>query len=171
MAESSVTAERVREVLSYDPETGIFTRKVRLAQRHHVGDRADFVVTGGGLKGYRRVSLDSQRFLAHRLAWLYVHGEWPANEIDHRDGNPSNNRIGNLRDVTGAVNLQNMRVPRKTNSSGYLGVYKHAQNDTWVARIQKDRRTIHIGCFADPAEAHQAYLKAKREIHKDGCTI
>ena len=171
MADAILTAERLREVIHYDPETGIFTRKVRLAQRHQVGDRADMVVTGGGLKGYYRVGLFSKRYLAHRLAWLYVYGEWPEHEIDHINGNPGDNRIANLRDVEGAVNLQNMRKPRKTNVSGYLGVYKHAQNNTWVARIQKDKRTIHIGCFTDPAEAHQAYLKAKREIHKDGCTI
>lgn len=169
MAHEILTAERLREVLHYDPETGVFIRKVRLAQRHQVGDRADFVVRGGGLKGYYRVSLFSERHLAHRLAWLYVYGEWPRHEIDHMNGDRGDNRICNLRDVTGAVNVQNMRVPRKRNLSGYLGVY--ASQGKWVARIQINRKTIHIGCFDDPEKAHHAYLKVKREIHRDGCTI
>jgi hypothetical protein len=171
MAEGILTADRLRETLHYDPETGVFTRKVRLAQRHQVGDRADFVVKGGGLAGYYRVGLFSKRYLAHRLAWLYVHGEWPKHDIDHINGNPGDNRIANLRDVPNEINRQNMRAACKGNSSGYLGVYWNKENRNWVARIQVNRKGIHIGCFSDPYIAHLAYLKFKRQMHSDGCTI
>ena len=163
-----ILAARVRELFHYDPLTGIFTRKVRLAQRHHVGDRADFVVTGGGLKGYRRVSFDSKRYLAHRVAWLYVHGVWPSEDIDHRDTDRGNNRIGNLRDVPNQTNRENMRKPRTDNTSGYLGVMAH--QGRWRARVHVNGRNISLGCFDTPEEAYQAYLKGKRE-HHGGCTL
>ena len=103
MAGDILSAERLRAVLSYDPETGVFTRTVRLANRHQIGDRADFIITAGNQRGYYRVSLDSERHLAHRLAWLYVYGKWPELTIDHINRNPSDNRIQNLRDVTACV--------------------------------------------------------------------
>lgn len=171
MADRDLTAHRLREVLDYDPETGVFTRKVRLAQRHKAGDRADFVVTGGNLKGYRRICVDSQRYLAHRVAWMYANGEWPKKFIDHINGDKGDNRLSNLRDVQPKVNVQNTRKPRSDNKSGFLGVHWHKQNRTWRARIQKDGKSINIGCFPSPEEAHAAYLDAKRQIHKEGCSI
>lgn len=170
MAKADLTAQRLRELLHYEPDTGIFTRKVRTAQRHQVGDRADFVVTSGGTKGYHRVTVDSVRYLAHRLAWFYVHGEWPVNDIDHWDTDRGNNRIKNLRDVTNQVNRENMRTPRKDNKSGFLGVVFHAPTCQWRARIQVDRKVKHIGLYPSAEEAHAAYLEAKRRMHK-GCTL
>jgi len=169
MANAILTADRLREVLNYDPATGIFTRKVRLAQRHHVGDRADFIITGGGMGGYFRVSLDSQRYLAHRLAWLYVKGEWPANEIDHINGDRADNRIDNLRDVVGIINAQNKRKPRSDNKSGFLGVTTFASGK-FRASVHFSGKRIHVGMFDNPEDAHRAYLEAKRLVH-EGCTI
>lgn len=169
MADAILTAQKLREVLNYDPETGIFTRKVRLAQRHQVGDRADFEVTGGNLKGYRRVSLFSQRYLAHRLAWLYVYGKWPEQHIDHINGDRADNRIENLREADDQLNIENQRSARKDSSTGVLGVIPHPDG-RWRARIQVKGRGIHLGLFADQAEAHAAYVAAKRKYHK-GCTI
>lgn len=166
----TISAERLRSVVSYDPQTGEFVRTVRLANRHQVGDRADFAVTAGPMTGYRRLSLDSKRFLAHRCAWLFVHGAWPEGEVDHINGDKSDNRIANLRIAVDGVNQENQRRPRKDNRSGFLGVQFHKQNGNWVARIQHQRRTIHIGCFDSPELAHQAYVEAKRKLHA-GCTI
>jgi hypothetical protein len=164
MADADITAARVRELLDYDPATGIFTRKVRLAQRHQVGDRADFIVTGGGLAGYYRGGIDSKRFLAHRLAWLYVNGEWPQQEIDHINGDPGDNRIANLRDVPARINAENKRGPRKDNACGQRGVMAH--QGRWRARIQVDGQTMHIGMYDTPQEAHDAYIAAKLELHE-----
>lgn len=168
MATADLTAARLRELLHYDPETGIFTRKVRTAQRHQVGSRADFVVTGGGLEGYYRVTVDSVRYMAHRLAWFYVNGAWPAHDIDHRDTDRGNNRIDNLRDVTNQVNRENMRKARKDNRCGFLGVTRH--QGKWAARLQLEGKTIRLGSFESPEEAHAAYVAGKRKLH-EGCTL
>ena len=165
-----ILAARVRELFHYDPATGVFTRKVRLAQRHQAGDRGDFLVTGGGLIGYRRVSFDSNRYLAHRVAWLYVNGCWPSKDIDHINGDRGDNRIANLRDVPNSTNRENMRAPRSDNASGYLGVHFHKQAKKWRARIQVKSRGINLGLFDTPEQAHEAYLQAKRKLHS-GCTL
>ena len=161
-------ADRVRELIDYNPHTGAFTRKVRTAQRHQVGDRADFIVKSGQQAGYRRVSLMSKRFMAHRVAWLYVHGEWPAQDIDHINGDRGDNRIANLRDVSARVNRENIRSPRVDNTSGYLGVMSH--QGRWRARVQVNGSSVSLGCFDTPEEAHQAYLEGKRKYH-EGCTL
>jgi len=165
-----IIAERVRELLNYDPETGIFTRKIRTAQRHKIGDRADFLVTSGNSEGYCRVSFDSKRYLAHRVVWLYVHGKWPELDIDHINGNKSDNRLANLREVDRSTNLQNMRHARKDNRSGFLGVTTIIQGKKWRATVHMNGKGIHVGVYHSPEEAHQAYLVAKRQIH-EGCTI
>ena len=170
MATTILTAARLRETLHYDPLTGIFTRKVRTAQRHQVGDRADFVVTGNSLKGYHRVTIDSVRYLAHRLAWFYVYGTWPVNDIDHLDTNRGNNRIANLRDVTNQINRENIRAPKASNKCGFLGVVYHPEAKKWRARIQTNGKGKHIGLYETPEEAHDAYVIAKRKVH-EGCTL
>lgn len=163
-------AQRVREVLHYSAETGEFTRLHRLAQRHDVGSRADFKINTGPLAGYRRVGLDGKRYLAHRLAWLYVHGEWPRQVIDHINGDRGDNRIANMRDVSQGVNTENQRRPSALNRSGYLGVHLHDDGIRWRARIQVRGRGKHIGLFGTKEAAHAAYLEAKRRLHA-GCTL
>ena len=171
MAEEILGLERLKELLDYNPESGAFTRRKRTAQCHQVGDRADFIVSSGQLKGYRRVALLGKRYLAHRLAWFYVNGLWPAEQIDHRNGDKADNHIANLRSVTNQVNAENLRVVRRSKrSSELLGVFFHAQSGRWRARLTVNRKGVHIGMFDTPEEAHQAYIEAKR-IHHDGCTI
>ncbi len=160
----------LRAVLAYDAETGHFLRRVRLAQRHAMGDRADFEITGGPMTGYRRVGLFGARYLAHRLAWFYVHGEWPKHEIDHINCQRGDNRIVNLRDVPKRVNLQNRRKPRSDNKSGFLGVHLHPETGKWRSRVQLGNRFIDLGLHHKPEDAHQAYIKAKRQLH-EGCTL
>lgn len=165
MAKAILTAERLRAVVHYDPETGRFTRTVQLARRHRVGDRADFLIATGWLKGYYRVAVDSQRYLAHRVAWLYVNGRWPDGVIDHINGNRSDNRIENLRDGTQAQNMQNRRKAQSNCISGILGVHLHRETGRWVARLQTGGVGRHIGLFATKEEAHEAYLREKRKFH------
>jgi hypothetical protein len=165
-----ITAEQLRAVIHYSPETGVFTRLVRLANRHHAGDRADTAITSPRLFGYRRVGLFSQRYMAHRLAWLYVYGEWPKLSIDHINGDKGDNRICNLREADDRINLENLRKAKITNKVGLLGVIKQKDSIQWRARIQVRGKGIHLGLFKSPEEAHQAYLVAKRKYH-EGCTI
>lgn len=167
MAADHLTAALLRELLHYDPETGVFTRKVRTSNRIAVGDVA------GTLRpdGYTKISVLNKSYLAHRLAWLYVHGEWPKDQVDHRNGIRTDNRIANLRDLSGTLNQQNQRAAHSRNkSSGLLGASWDKRKGKWVAQISSTRTSRHIGYFETAKEAAAAYLEAKRRLH-EGCTI
>jgi hypothetical protein len=163
-----LTAERLRELLHYDQETGIFTwtqRPSEMARKCAPGAVAGSVCK---VHGYVYIGIDWVKHPAHRLAWLYVRGEWPQFDIDHIDGDRANNRIGNLRDVSRSVNLQNARKARSDSQSGLLGALRN--RNRWMSRIKANGRMIHLGSFDTPEEAHAAYLAAKRKLH-EGCTI
>lgn len=154
-----MTADTLRQKIKYEPETGLFTWRAAPSNVVKAGSIA------GGLmnRGYIFIKIDYVAYLAHRLAWLYVTGKWPENDVDHKDGNRTNNRFNNLRDVARTLNVQNLRSPRKDNKSGFLGVSKDGSG--WKAQIQVNKQKRHIGQFTSPELAHAAYLKAKRELH------
>jgi hypothetical protein len=158
-----LTQQRLRELLHYDPLTGLFTRLVA-ASNAPAGSAAGSLAN----IGYLRISVDGARYLAHRLAWLYVHGEWPQQEIDHINGDKIDNRIANLRDASRGVNCQNIRAARRDSKTGLLGVYE--RRGRFTACIEVSGRTVTLGDCATPTEAHAVYLQAKREFHA-GCTI
>ena len=160
-----LTAERVRELLDYDQETGRFTR------RRSQGRGAKGQVPGSRHQhGYIVIRIDRKAYLAHRLAWLVAYGEWPKEEIDHINGVRDDNRITNLRDVSRRTNRENARVPRSTNRVGLLGVCWDTRDRKFLSTITTEGRNISLGYFTDPIKAHEAYLEAKRRLHK-GCTI
>jgi hypothetical protein len=165
-----IARERLVELLDYDQETGEFTWRGTRSGRGKTnltaaGARAG--TTGGS--GYRIIRIDRINHRAHRLAWLYVHGEMPAEDIDHINGIRTDNRISNLRSVSRSVNLQNMREPKSNNrGSGLLGTYK--VGNRWYGKLQVNGRAHSCGGFDTPEEAHQAYVDAKRRLHA-GCTI
>jgi hypothetical protein len=152
-----LTAQRLRELLHYDPVTGIFHWRIAVARRVKVGDIAGSVHRDG----YRQIMIDGRRYYAHHLAWLYVHGEWPPSELDHINGVPDDNRIANLRLATPSQNQWN-QGNRKNNTSGFKGVGWHRRR-RWRAQIGINGRYIHLGYFATPEEAHQTYCAAAKE--------
>ena len=156
---TTATPERLREVLTYDAETGDFFWLVATAQRVRVGDVA------GGIhpSGYRQIVVDGRLYMAHRLAWFYIYGAWPTNQIDHINGDRADNRLANLREATNAENSQNQRHPSANNQSGFLGVSK--DRSRWKARIMVGGRHRHLGYFDSPEEAHTRYLEAKATLH------
>lgn len=158
---NTLTIERLREALHYDPRTGVFTWR-RSTGRARAGDRAGFVCD---IHGYEFIGLGGIHHRAHRLAWMYMTGAMPENVIDHRDGDRANNRFENLRDVTQAVNAQNIRAPRSDNTTGHLGVTKVGRRfrATFTPPLGA---TTHIGYFDRPEEAHAAYVAAKRQFHE-----
>lgn len=160
-----ITVERLRERLHYDLATGVFTWRPASGRRPAGGTIAGSL---NKISGYWYINADNRFYLAHRLAWLYVHGVWPKNQIDHIDGNRANNCFANLRDVTHRVNLQNQRRAKQTNKTGFLGVNHHQK--TFRANICLNGKTTHIGCFPTPELAHIAYVEAKRKYH-EGCTL
>jgi hypothetical protein len=164
MAKADLTAARLRELLHYDPETGIFTVKIATSSRSRKGGQP------GNLhpQGYLKIGLDRKLYSAHRLAWLYMTSEWPTHNIDHINGVRHDNRWINLRDVSTAVNTQNHRIARKTSRCGFLGVVP--KGSRWGAKIKLDRSAMWLGTYDTPEEAHAVYLEAKRRLH-EGCTI
>ena len=159
----TLTAEKLRELLDYDPATGVFIWAVRSNQNTLAGTLA-----GTTKHSYFAISISSRVYAAHRLAWLYVHGVWPTYHIDHKDGDIRNNQITNLRDVPRNVNMQNRRKAQINNRSGLQGAMKNGSG--WMSRIAANGVIHYLGNFQTPEEAHQAYLKAKRRLH-EGCTI
>jgi len=156
--------EEVGRLFSYDPVTGLVTRKVAAGRRTHAGD----VI--GTLDSRKRliVIIERRKYFVHRIAWCLAHGAWPTKVIDHINGDCHDNRLCNLRDVDSGVNTQNMRRPMKTNRLGILGV--SACHKRFVASITVKNRCIHLGAFDTAQEAHAAYVEAKRALHT-GCTL
>lgn len=145
----SLDAEKLRTFLNYDHETGVFTWKVQSSDRMPIGSKA------GSLHnryGYLYIQIDKQRFRAHRLAWLYVHGVMPTNHIDHINRNRSDNRIVNLRDCLPANNSKNQTV-RKKNKTGILGVGFCKTRRKFYSDIGVGSKTIHLGRFDTLEEA------------------
>lgn len=157
-----MTQEELKDLLDYDPETGIFRWKVYRNQYAKVGDIA------GNLRpdSYRQIKINGKFYLEHRLAWFYIYGEWPENQIDHINGMKTDNRIKNLREADRFDNTRNVKR-RKDNSSGYKGV--SLSNGKWMARIwsiiDNKRKRCYLGYFNSPEEAYAAYCKAAKELH------
>ena len=155
-----MTQDELKELLDYAPETGIFRWKIYKNQSAKIGDVAGTLCSNG----YRHININRKRYLEHRLAWLYIHGEWPKKEIDHINGIKDDNRIENLREATRSENECN-KTKRRDNTSGYkcIGWNKAAQK--WCARIQIYNKRKHLGLFDSKEEAYAVYCKAAKELH------
>lgn len=158
------TMAELKDALAYDRETGLFTWK------RTVNNNAAWAGSVAGTKMDRYVSIGFARkqYWAHRLAWFFVHGEWPVGEVDHINGLPSDNRIANLRVVNHQTNQQNRRKARSDSVTGIQGV--RLQFGRYIARIGINGKSRHIGSFLTVDAASEAFLKAKRALHI-GCTI
>ncbi len=147
-------AATLRELLAYDPETGVFTWRVR-ASNMPKGSVA------GGLNGhgYILIWVRGRKYGAHRLGWLYTFGEWPPHEIDHINGARDDNRLANLRLATRAQNEANTRRSSR-NTSGVKGVSWHKRTSTWRAHIVVNGKQKHLGHFTSINAAAAAYQTA-----------
>jgi hypothetical protein len=155
MSKSILTQARLQELLQYESSTGIFTRLTSTSTRPRVG----YVAGSTDTHGYRQITIDGKRYLAHRLAWLYVHGVWPTNQIDHKNGITGDNSIDNLREATQTQNQAN-RTARVDNTSGLKGVSWHKQHKKWHATTRIQGKQKHLGYFDTKEEAHTAYCAA-----------
>ena len=160
-----ITFKVVKEALSYNQQTGVFIRIKATGRRCRIGEPTGWLSNNG----YMSIGLNSKVYLAHRLAWLYMTGKWPKDEIDHINGNPLDNRWNNLREASSTINKQNQRKARIDNlGTGLLGAYLY--KDKFRSAITVDGKQFHLGVFNTKEEAHRAYIKAKRKYHA-GCTI
>jgi len=155
------SAEEIRSAFRYDPETGIVYRKMKGG----VEKRASFFAK---LQGRNRVTYKSTKMYAYRVAWAIHFGVWPTREIDHINGDSSDDRIVNLRDVDRSTNQENLRRAKATNAIGVLGVSK--SGNRFFATVHAHGNSKYLGSFMNAEDAHNAYIEAKRKYHK-GCTI
>jgi len=159
-----LTQNRLKQVLHYNPKTGIFTRKIRTSTRIRVGDIAGYLNT----LGYVFICVDSIKYLAHRLVWLYVHGYFPEHTIDHIDRNPANNRITNLREAGKRCNIQNSGN-RKDNTSGVKGISWNKNAQKFIVNIMTNSSQKYIGIYSDFDEAVCHRLAAEQCIGWSSC--
>lgn len=157
---TELTADRLREVLSYDATTGLF--QWEKPPKVHPGLKA--YVAGGISSGYVAIKIDGRKHKAHRLAWLYVHGEWPAGDIDHINGCPLDNRLINLRIATNPQNQANRRRDRgKTTPKGVRKI----KSGRYQARITVGKQQMVLGTFDTAEKAQDAYMRASRRHYRE----
>lgn len=150
----TVKAEQIRQLLAYDPATGIFTWRVKASRKTVIGAVAGCKIAAG----YTVIGIGGKLYYAHQLAWLYQTGEW-LDRIDHRDGNGGNNRWLNLRPASAQQNALNSRRAT-SNTSGFKGVSWHKKAGKWSAYIILDGRKQHLGLHSTAEAAHAAYMTA-----------
>lgn len=158
-----MSIEALNDVLRYDHETGDFWWKSTAPNK-----MAGKLANAKDKLGYVCIRFKGKMYKAHRIALYFWTGVWPTGDVDHINGLPNDNRICNLREVSHSVNLQNQRKARSDNQSGFLGVSPNGNK--WRAEIRVDGKKVNLGTYVTPQEAHQAYVKAKREMH-EGATL
>lgn len=149
----TLTLERAKELVSYDPESGLFRY---FSGRGHGGSPTK--------DGYRQIKLDQKKYFAHRLAWFMQTGSWPTNNIDHKNGDRADNRWINLREATVSENAQNLKI-RTDGTSNYLGVSRARNGKKWLAQIRIKGACHRLGYFEKEEDAALAYIEAKARLH------
>jgi hypothetical protein len=158
---NDLAAEYLRSILDYNQETGEFRWRCRSDVGKTWNKKYPNKIAGRiNYLGYWQIGINNILYSSHRLAWLYMSGEWPKDKIDHRDLNPSNNKWNNLREASDTQNKMNTSI-KKSNKSGFKGVIKIS--DKYRAAIRINGIKTHLGHFNTPEEAHEAYCNAARE--------
>jgi len=175
-----LTQQYLKECLNYCPNTGVFTWLERPAHHFkptakrkssHIRNNWNALYSGhisdckmrGKHTLYISIGINRKKYLGHRLAWLYVYGEMPDEHIDHINGIGTDNSISNLREASNAKNMTNTKH-YTNNTSGIKGVHLYKRTGRWIANIQKDKKNLHLGCFATIEEAANARKKAEIEL-------
>jgi hypothetical protein len=155
-----ITQKRLKEVLEYNPETGVFT------WTHEQSVKKKGQVAGCLQEhGYIRIRVKNEKHRAHRLAFLYMTGEFPTEHVDHINHDKSDNRWSNLRQASNSENMQNVLSARSDNTSGYLGVSFNKEKNKFVSVITVDGTKHHLGYFDSANDAGSAYMSAKQKLH------
>ncbi len=154
-----LTQERLKEVLKYDPETGLFIWIEKSGTRCEIGAIAGYTNDSG----YIVISVDGRKYRAHQLAWLYMTGEFPNSQIDHENRIRDDNRWFNLRVANQTEQNANCKI-RKNNTSGYRGVYFDRIKDTWYVQVQKEGICYFGGYHLDIESAAKAQEKLAIEL-------
>jgi len=156
-----IVIEEFCKIVRYDHDNGNFFWKVNRYGRG--GSRAGMVAGFINENGYRCFRIKGKKFYAHRLAWLFIHKQWPHGIIDHINGNRSDNRICNLREVTTSQNIANTNATCA--KSSLRGAHWSSEKGKWFSRIMFNGKTKYLGYFNSKEEAHNAYIIARRNLH------
>jgi hypothetical protein len=155
----NITQNQLKDILHYEPSTGEFTWLISCGP-----NKAGSIAGAVHHQGYIRIGVNKKYYQAHRLAWLYVHGVLPKDQIDHINGIRNDNRISNLRECNNLENQQNCGV-YKNNKSGYTGVFYRKDIKKWLAKINFNSKQMYLGYYDTPEKAHDAYCDAKNKYH------
>lgn len=155
-----LTAEQLRALLDYDPETGVFRWCVVQRNSVHIGAVAGTLDS----QGYIRISVYGRKYAAHRLAILYTDGAWPPMEVDHINGRRSDNRRSNLRESTRAGNCRNARL-RRDSTSGIKGVTRHSGGKRWQVHVRVNGKYMYLGLYEDLELAELVAEEARNKYH------
>ena len=159
---TEISQELLKDVVTYFPETGCFTWKVSKRYGIKNGDEAGCIrVLGKSGKKYHLIRINNKDYLAHRLAFLYMNGVMPPDQVDHIDGNGTNNKFINLRMVTSKINGLNQRI-HSNNTTGVSGV--SPQKTKYISYINKDGKRKHLGCFVNLWDAICARKSAEYSL-------
>jgi len=152
-----MTQKRLKTLLHYNPQTGIFTRKIAPSNNTKIGDEVGYVKNNG----YIGINLDYKKYYAHRLAWLYLYGEYPPNDIDHINRDRADNRAINLRPATRSENSFNTKFS-KANTSGHRGVTWNKRRNKWQAQLTFKGLRVLCECYTDLVDAVTARKDAEK---------
>ena len=156
--ELELTQERLKELLDYDPLTGIFSSRAPRVGRPKSNKTKSLGCCNK--HGYQVIGVGGKRYSAHRLAWLFVYGRWPSCQIDHRNMDRCDNRLSNLREATPSENAAHGKARR---GKAFKGAYR--LRNIWRSAITKNGKQFHLGVFDTEKEAHSAYISAARQMH------
>lgn len=161
-----LTQSDLRNLLRYDTETGVFVWINPASTRVKSGDVAGCL----GDDGYLKIGIFGKRYKSHRLAWLYVHGQFPECEIDHINGNRADNRIDNLRLASSKQNKENVKL-NAASTSGHRGVHWDKSRQKWLAHVTSNRKFHNLGRFDDVTDAINAVTQARNQFftHHNTC--
>lgn len=157
---TELSADRARELLSYDPATGVIVWRVNRGGTARTNEPAGAI----DRQGYAHIKIDGRDYFAHRIAWLLTTGAWPLAQIDHINGLKADNRLSNLREASQAENMRN-RPMYRNNETGFKGVTFNKRDGRWQARIKRDGKLIHLGQFKSPEDASAAYAEEAAKLH------
>jgi hypothetical protein len=162
MNKNILTQFELKKHLTYDAESGIFIRNISLCGKVRVGDICNYK----SKEGYILIRVNNIQYKAHRLVWLYIHGYFPPDIIDHINGIRDDNRLVNIRLATRQQNNMNSNI-QKNNKSGYKGVCWHKDSSKWIAQASVNNKSKYLGIYDTPEEASQVYIKFVKNIHKE----
>lgn len=157
---NDLSQSRLRELFHYSMDSGNFTRLVTTTG----GKKGTAAGLSLNSDGYRMITIDGSSYRCHRLAFLYVEGEFPLECVDHINLDTGDNRWVNLRQATKSQNRFNTSAP-STNSSGVKGVHFNKEAGKWHAQITVDKKRYHLGYFLDIADAEEARYNKAKELH------